>query len=156
MWRKGRDGEGGGEILAEQIVEDLILGSSGSGGSYPVAGTIVNLMKDDVCWAKKRARREGGEEEDRMGYRDRDRAKFEQLPAGSSGFFFCLLIIHHARTKAELGTLMNKRQVKQGNLKWARLTGSGGRWRQRWGSKSCSRNPVQSSSTRCVSTYRKT
>lgn len=51
----------------------------------------------------------------RMGYRDRDRAKFEQLPAGSSGFFFCLLIIHHARAKAELGTLMNKRQVKQGN-----------------------------------------
>lgn len=53
---------GGGGILAEQIVEDLILGSSGSGGSYPVASTIVNLMKDDVCWAKKRARREGGEE----------------------------------------------------------------------------------------------
>lgn len=37
-------------ILAEQIVEDLILGSS-SGGSYTVASTIVNLMKDDVCWA---------------------------------------------------------------------------------------------------------
>lgn len=35
-------------ILAEQIVEDLILGSS-SGGSYTVASTIVNLMKDDVC-----------------------------------------------------------------------------------------------------------
>lgn len=113
--------------MAEQIVEDLILGSSSNGGSYPVASTIVNLMKDDVCWAKEGAegRRQDGEEGGRMGYRDR--AKFEQLPAGSSGFFFCLLIIHHARTKAELGTLMNKRQVKQGNLKWAWLTGSGGR-----------------------------
>lgn len=124
----GREGSvrRGGGILAEQIVEDLILGSSSNGGSYPVASTIVNLMKDDVCWAKEGAegRRQDEGEGGRMGYRDR--AKFEQLPAGSSGFFFCLLIIHHARTKAELGTLMNKRQVKQGNLKWAWLTGSGG------------------------------
>lgn len=61
--REGTPRKGGG-ILAEQIVEDLILGSSSNGGSYPVASTIVNLMKDDVCWAKE------GAEAGKMGRRE--------------------------------------------------------------------------------------
>lgn len=78
-----------------------------------LARTIVNLMKDDVCWRKPWAQGRGRKGEG--GGLTKEAAKFEQFSCGQQFSSTSTLFANHSSCRVWGSKLMNKRQVKQGS-----------------------------------------